>query len=176
VPGSYIDLHFPSAAFGDRFFRGSGTSEAAALTSGAVALLLQKRPDLQPDQVKAILTQSAAPLPLVSVRAQGAGVLRLGPGLSDALSVPSGGQSFGQSNGGGSLERARGDSHVSLDGVPLTGEQDIFGHGFSGTTWSGTTWSGTTWSGTTWSGTTWSGTTWSGTTWSGEIWSTYSWS
>jgi len=197
VPGSYIDQNFHSAAFGDRFFRGSGTSEAAALTSGAVALLLQKRPWLQPGQVKAILTKTAAPLPLVAVRAQGAGVLRLAAGVSDGLSVPDGGQSFGQSSGAGSLEGARGDKHVSINGVPLTGEEDIFGHGFSstehaaesasgqgwssdgswnGTTWSGTTWSGTTWSGTTWSGTTWSGTTWSGTTWSGTTWSGTTWS
>jgi serine protease AprX len=197
VPGSYIDQNFHSAAFGDRFFRGSGTSEAAALTSGAVALLLQKRPWLQPGQVKAILTQTAAPLPLVPVKAQGAGVLRLAAGVSDRVSVPDGGQGFGQSSGAGSLEGARGDKHVSVNGVPLTGEEDIFGHGFSGsdhatqsasgegwsseggwngTTWSGTTWSGTTWSGTTWSGTTWSGTTWSGTTWSGTTWSGTTWS
>jgi serine protease AprX len=197
VPGSYIDQHFSSAAFGDRFFRGSGTSEAAAITSGAVALLLQKRPGLQPGQVKAILVQTATPLPLVPVKAQGAGVLRLATGVGDALSVPDGGQGFGQSSGAGSLEGARGDKHVSVNGVPLTGEQDIFGHGFSGsdhaaqsasgqgwsseggwngTTWSGTTWSGTTWSGTTWSGTTWSGTTWSGTTWSGTTWSGTTWS
>jgi serine protease AprX len=196
VPGSYIDQKFSSAAFGDRFFRGSGTSEAAALTSGAVALLLQKRPWLQPGQVKAILTKTAAPLPLVAVRAQGAGVLRLAAGVSDGLSIPDGGQSFGQSSGVGTLEGARGDKHVSINGVPLTGEEDIFGHGFSsadhaarsaggdgwadggwnGTTWSGTTWSGTTWSGTTWSGTTWSGTTWSGTTWSGTTWSGTTWS
>jgi len=201
VPGSYIDQNFPSAAFGDRFFRGSGTSEAAALTSGAVALILQKRPALSPGQVKAILMQTAAALPLVPVKAQGAGILRLGVAVSDALSVPDGGQRFGSSNGAGSLEDARGDKHVSINGVPLTGEQDIFGHAFSasdhaaksangqgwsdggwngaslsGTTWSGTTWSGTTWSGTTWSGTTWSGTTWSGTTWSGTTWSGTTWS
>jgi serine protease AprX len=201
VPGSYIDQNYPSAAFGDRFFRGSGTSEAAAVTSGAVALLLQRRPGLQPGQVKAILTQTATALPLVPARAQGAGILRLGPSLSDGLLVPDGGQRFGSSNGAGSLEDSRGDKHVSINGVPLTGEEDIFGHAFSsgdhaaksasgqgwsdggwngatlsGTTWSGTTWSGTTWSGTTWSGTTWSGTTWSGTTWTGTTWSGTTWS
>jgi serine protease AprX len=197
VPGSYIDQNFPSAAFGDRFFRGSGTSEATALTSGAVALLLQKRPDLKPGQVKDILMQSAAALPLVAVKAQGAGLLQLGAGVSDALSVPGGWQGFTPSAGTGSLEKARGTRHVTVGGVPLTGEEDIFGHAFSsadhatqagagqgwgadgswnGTTWSGTTWSGTTWSGTTWSGTTWSGTTWSGTTWTGTTWSGTTWS
>jgi serine protease AprX len=196
VPGSYIDQNYPTAAFGDRFFRGSGTSEAAALTSGAVALLLQKRPSLTPDQVKAVLTLTASRLPGVTVQAQGAGLLQVAAGVSDTLPIPSGWQGFVPSTGGGSLEKARGTFHISQAGVALTGEQDIFGHGFSasqhasqsangqgwsnggwnGTTWSGTTWSGTTWSGTTWSGTTWSGTTWSGTTWSGTTWSGTTWS
>ena len=196
VPGSYIDQNFSSAAFGNRFFRGSGTSEAAALTSGAVALILQKRPSLKPGQVKAILAQTAAALPNVAVQAQGAGFLQVAAGVDDALSVPSGWQGFWPSVGNGSLEKSRGSGHVTIGGAQLTGEQDIFGHPFSssqhasqsangqgwsdggwnGTTWSGTTWSGTTWSGTTWSGTTWLGTTWSGTTWSGTTWSGTTWS
>ena len=40
VPGGYIDLSHPEGILNDRYFRGSGTSEAAAITSGAVALLL----------------------------------------------------------------------------------------------------------------------------------------
>ena len=37
-----------------RFVRGSGTSQAAAIVSGSVALLLSQRPTLTPDDVKAI--------------------------------------------------------------------------------------------------------------------------
>src|ERR1700745_2868144 len=59
VPGSYIDQNNPAAPLGDRYFRGSGTSEATAFTSGAVADLLQRYPQLTPDQVKQILTSSA---------------------------------------------------------------------------------------------------------------------
>ena len=35
VPGGFLDQAHPDAVFGDRFFRGSGTSEAAAIASGA---------------------------------------------------------------------------------------------------------------------------------------------
>ncbi|MBV9292053.1 MAG: S8 family serine peptidase, partial [Frankiales bacterium] len=51
-PGSTLDTQFPGARVGDRFFRGSGTSEAAAVVSGAVADLLSARPGLTNDQVK----------------------------------------------------------------------------------------------------------------------------
>ena len=191
VPGSYVDQNYPSAAFGDRFFRGSETSEAAALTSGAAALLLQRYPALRPGQVKAILTRTASPLPNIAVVAQGAGLLEAGSAVADTGSLPNSWQAFWPSIGTGSIEKSRGTNHILLGAVPLAGEQDIFGHSFtasqlawpellgqswSGGTWNGTTWSGTTWSGTTWSGTTWSGTTWSGTTWSGDFWSSDIWS
>jgi len=189
-----------------------GTSEAAAITSGAVALLLQQNPRLTPDQVKSDLKQSAVPLPNANAQAQGAGLLEvLGGAIAGAVKGIPGGtglvssedgassspwQLFMPSLGNGSLDKARGDDRVSMGGVALNGERDIFGAAFqsgamawaeagqrswsggvwNGTTWSGTTWSGTTWSGTTWSGTTWSGTTWSGTTWSGAAWNGTTWS
>src|SRR4051812_18737182 len=51
-PGSVIDAEYPGAVVDSRFFKGSGTSEAAAVVSGSVALMLQQHPDLTPDQVK----------------------------------------------------------------------------------------------------------------------------
>jgi serine protease AprX len=81
-PGSFIDERFPEAAVGQRFFRGSGTSQAAAVVSGAVATLLQKRPDLTPDQVKALLVETAIPLPAGDPRAQGAGLINVAAAAS----------------------------------------------------------------------------------------------
>ena len=47
-PGSFVDVNHPEGRVaGDttgRLFRGSGTSQAAAVVSGAVALLLQAYP------------------------------------------------------------------------------------------------------------------------------------
>ena len=57
-PGSVIDAEYPKAVVNTRFFKGSGTSQATAVVSGAVALLLQQHPTWTPDQVKSALTSS----------------------------------------------------------------------------------------------------------------------
>src|SRR5439155_22416006 len=76
VPGSLLDERYPVRAGADpRLINGSGTSQAAAVVSGAAALVVGQRPDATPDQVKALLLASAAPLPKVSDDAQAAGEL-----------------------------------------------------------------------------------------------------
>jgi serine protease AprX len=189
-PGSYVDQGNPSAELGDQYFRGSGTSEAGAYVTGAVALLLQEHPQLSPDQVKRMLKESSDPLSGYSKLWQGAGELDLNALLTDS---PGGNarQLHLSSIGTGSLEASRGSNHLSLDGVVLQGPEDIFGRPFnslsmamleaqgsswSGGTWNGSQWTGNSWSGNSWSGSSWSGSSWSGSSWSGSSWSNLSWS
>jgi serine protease AprX len=59
APGSVIDAtHGATAAVGDDYFKGSGTSFATAVTSGAVAAMLAERA-LTPNQVKALVMGTA---------------------------------------------------------------------------------------------------------------------
>jgi serine protease AprX len=186
--GSALDLKHPEARVGNsRFFKGSGTSEAAAAVSGAAALLLSQRPSLTPDQVKYLLMSTAVTLPNTDSEGQGAGLINLKAAKDAATpSLLIAKQLFTPATGLGSLEMARGSVHVSDGSLELNGETDIFGASFesatwaalslSGNTWSGGTWNGNTWSGNTWSGNTWSGNTWSGNTWSGNTWSGNTWS
>jgi serine protease AprX len=196
-PGSYIDTLFPSARYGDRFFKGSGTSQAAAVVSGAVALLLDQRPGLTPDQVKALLRQTASPMPMADAAGRGAGEVNLAAaGMTPA---PTGTQSLPGSTGTGSIEAARGSSHVADGDVELTGEWDIMGpwnaakwaqastdgsswvggrwnnRDWTGDCWCGTSWSGPSWEGRTWAGRTWAGRTWAGRTWAGRTWAGRTW-
>jgi serine protease AprX len=189
APGSHNDTNYPAAVVGDRFFRGSGSSQAAAVVSGAAALLLQQRPTLTPDQLKALLTASARPLAGFTATAQGAGSLDVAK--AERTATPTASQRFAPATGLGSLELSRGTSHLADGTVELRGEQDIFGVAFdtgswaakslAGTSWNGGTfntsaWTGTTWSGATWSGRMWSGRMWSGRMWSADIWSGRMWS
>ena len=56
VPGGYLDQTHPEGMIDSRYFRGSGTSEATAIASGSVALVLSRYPKLTPDQVKGFIT------------------------------------------------------------------------------------------------------------------------
>jgi serine protease AprX len=188
VPGSHLDLANPSALVGtSRFFKGSGTSQAAAVVSGAAALLISQRPNLSPDQVKYLLKSTAVRLPNADLDAQGAGLINLKAAKESFTPLAALVQQvFPVATGLGTLESARGSVHVTDGNVVLTGELDIFGATFdtsvwalaslTGNTWSGGSWNGNTWSGNTWSGNTWSGNTWSGNTWSGNTWSGNTWS
>ena len=194
-PGSFVDDTYGStAAVGNRFFLGSGTSQAAAVVSGAAALLLSQHPNLTPDQVKALLDANTHQM-YGRTSLKGSGELNLAAALN--APTPSVTQTWPTSNGTGSLEASRGSVHVvDGNGNQLTGEQDIFGNRvdttalaaaeangtawsrgiFNGGSWSGGSWSGASWSGASWSGASWSGASWSGASWSGASWSGASWS
>jgi serine protease AprX len=189
VPNSFIDARHSEGLLGTRYFRGTGTSEAAAVTSGTVALVLQEHPQLTPDQVKGFLTANARDLRPQQASSAGAGALdlrRLASSTPGTYAI----QKFAPATGTGSVELSRGHDHLTKDGIVLEGEIDIFGQPvtsttagsswsdgtWNGSTWSGSSWSGSTWSGVTWSGSSWSGSTWSGSTWSGSTWSGSSWS
>jgi serine protease AprX len=187
VPGSYIDQNNPAGALSDRYFRGSGTSEATAFVSGAAADLLQRYPQLTPDQVKSMLTSSCNKLTSYNWKQQGCGELDMSRLLSASVPSVFGSQQYNTpATGTGSLEASRGTDHISSNGVVLQGEQDIFGMPFNsaamaaleaaGSSWSGGMWNGSSWSGSSWSGSSWSGSSWSGSSWSGSSWSGSSWS
>jgi hypothetical protein len=187
-PGSFVDEANPGARVGSsRFFRGSGSSQAAAVVSGAVATILEQHPELTPDQVKALLITTSVPLPNADPVAQGAGLINLHRAREAKIStIGDAVQTWPRSSGTGSLQLARGSVLTEDEGVVLQGEQTIFGDAwnggswatssFEGTSWTDGAWNGRTWSGRTWSGESWSGRTWSGRTWSGRTWSGNGWS
>ena len=186
VPNSFIDAHHPDARIGRHYFRGTGTSEAAAIVSGAAALVLQRYPSLSPDLVKRYLERHAAKLRGFTPQQQGAGLIDLASMLRREPHLSGHEQRHPSATGLGSLELARGLDHLTRDGVMLTGEQDIFGTPgnaaamaaaeAAGTAWSDGTWNGSVWTGSSWSGSSWSGSSWSGSSWSGSSWSGSSWS
>ncbi len=196
-PGSYVDEAHPSARVGEAYFKGSGSSQAAAVVSGAVALLLDARPGLTPDQVKAVLRSSAEAMPSADPTGRGAGELDVMRALS--TTTPRTAQTLPASTGLGSLEAARGSQHVAMDDAELRGEAHVLGSfdartwaprsaafsAWSGGTWAGSdwtsgcwcsdSWTGRSWTGKSWTGKSWTGKSWTGAAWSGKSWTGKSW-
>ena len=164
VPGSTLDLAVPAATAGGRYINGSGTSQAAAIVSGTVALILEDRPNLTPDQVKALLMTTASRLSSAGPEAQGAGLVNVERAIETR--APSTVQGFARASGTGSLEGARGSVHVMADGIALNDERDIFGAAWDGAARASLSASATAWAGGTWNGNAWSGLSWSGLSWS----------
>ena len=161
IVGGLLDETFPAARIGDDGFRGSGTSQAAAVVSGAAALLLGRRGGLEPDDVKALLRSSAHPLAGTDDETQGAGVIDVAAAAATRTPPPWLRQHFAPARAGGWMHRA--------PGIEFAGE------GPQGSRWSGSRWSGSRWSGSRWSGSRWSGSRWSGSRWSGSRWSAAGW-
>jgi serine protease AprX len=204
-PGSFIDVNHPEGLVsGDtsgRLFRGSGTSQAAAVVSGSVALLLQAYPKLTPDQVKALLLATADPIAAGS-RYAGAGQIdvydaldavgKSGSGTTwkgiDGRSASTAVQTYPVSTGQGSLDAARGDCVLlDADGQPVIGEVDAQGNPWNASSWwrasaSLSSWSGGMWMGVTWTGDGWTADAydlksarWSSARWSSARWSSADW-
>jgi serine protease AprX len=178
VPGSMIDTYYPQARNGTALFQGSGTSQAAAVVSAAVALLLEAKPELTPDQVKYLIKSSATYLTTDAQRNGGGFELNVNAALAERLRK-SISQPPKRSSGSGLLEDARGTSHIVDNGVALTGEATVFGP-WNSSTWAAraanqTSWSGGTWMGYGIAGSGWTGYSWASKTWGAATWTARPW-
>jgi serine protease AprX len=188
-PGSVVADQFGSTgAVGTRFFRGSGTSEATAIVSGLAALLVQEHPAATPDQIKALLTSTAVRVRGGPPYASGHGEVMAGAAVASPL--PDTVQSWPRATGTGSLQGSRGTLMVTTHGVPLVGDQDIFGNRVDtgaladleaeARAWSGGTWNAATWTGDHWildltrHTYRWAYAPWTGESWAGIPWSSVS--
>lgn len=194
APGSWADRDRPEARVGNAYFKGTGTSQAAAVVSGIAALLFEADPSLTPDEAKAALVGSSSGL---------GGQPGAGSGLVDAAraveAVVSNQYGTTQINaqhapatGSGGIEPSRGSYHVysdlNADNVPelVTGEVDVHGNAWSAQTWRDEAWSAQQWRATPWHAVAgefarfqqavWLGPTWSGMVASSDAWSARHWS
>jgi serine protease AprX len=184
--GSTVETQNPSALIAPSYIKGSGTSQAAAVTSGVVALLLQARPDLTPDQVKDLLMSTALHMFGPSPNAQGRGRVQVAAALA---ATPTGAPQQLGATGLGSLEASRGGAHVTTtcndEPTDIVGEVDVrcdawdpqafTTSAWSGDAWTGVSWKGAAWTGVSWKDVAWSDANWDGVSWKGGTWTSDSW-
>jgi serine protease AprX len=194
APGSFADTTFPNARVGATLFRGTGTSQAAAVVSGAAALVLSKRPNLTPNQVKAVLTAGSAQIAgsgapenptTLKLKALDLAGSTAAIALADKHRLKTQNTATVLEKGDGSLELARGSYHIGYtddNGVfqELVGEKTVTGDAWDGSTWRTAAFDGSTWrdeafDASTWRGD-WMGSTWRALGWAGSTWREVSWS
>jgi len=157
APGSTIDQDNPSARVGDMYFRGSGTSMAAAVTAGVGALILGADPSLSPDDVKDALISGATPLAGGDPNAIGAGVINA-TAANDAASSGDNGKHGPGGHGG------KGNGKGSFDGRL-----------WDGRVWDGRVWDGRVWDGRVWDSRVWDGRVWDSRVWDSRVWDSRVW-
>ena len=175
--GSTIEQTYPKALYAPSYIRGSGTSEATAVTSGLVALLLQAHPTWTPDQVKYALKSTASPMLSYTANNQGSGrvnltgAMAIDPSAAPVQPTPS--------SGLGSIENSRGGQWVSAtcNGVStvIKGEIDVRCEPWNGSAWTGSAWTGSAWTGSAWTGSAWTGSAWTGSAWTNASWTGSAW-
>ena len=182
-PGSAIDQMHPDAVVGNYYFKGTGTSQAAAVVSGVVALMLDARPTLTPNRVKAILMGTA--MPYMAGPAGGAGLVNAYAATNAAAFTPNkyglANQGLAPSTGLGSLEASRGSFHVYADpdgdGTPqlIQGEIDIRGDQWVANSWNSNNWDSNNWNANSWSSVEWAANAWDSNNWDSNNWDSNSW-
>ena len=179
-PGSVVEQDNPDALIDGGYIRGSGTSQATAVTAGNIALLLAARPHLTPDRVKYLLTTSARPLYGVARAVQGGGELN----LARALRTSSAGapvQTLGATGIGGTLEASRGGHHVSVicpgatEATEVVGEIDVRCGAFSADQWTADQWTADQWTADQWTADQWTADQWTADQWTADQWTADQW-
>jgi serine protease AprX len=139
---------------------------------------MQANPSYTPDQIKDTLRSTANSLGSANLQAQGQGLIDVNNAhFATPSPVP---RAFRASTGSGTLEGSRGDVHLVLNGVTLSGEKDIYGMSFlaasmaiaeaAGKSWTGGVWNDSTWAGSAWAGSSWASTAWTGSAWADDSW------
>ncbi len=177
--GSFVDSFLATQNVGERFTRGSGTSQATAVTSGLAALLIEAQPSATPDQIKALLLDGTD----ISGRKQDvtgieASIDVLGSYKAAKKRLPQVRATDPFATCGTSWCRGIGDgSPTFIDWAKAAWTGSSWnGSSWNGNSWNGSSWSGSSWSGNSWNGSSWNGSSWNGSSWSGSSWSGSSWS
>ncbi|HEU0132611.1 MAG TPA: S8 family serine peptidase [Mycobacteriales bacterium] len=202
APGSAVDAANPDARVENAYFRGSGTSMATAVTSGAVAALLSARGWLAPDAVKNAVTTSTYDAPgLASYDAAGTGGLDLAAAydakVRHARLVRAGRAGGDQELAFAELARAwaAGDYDAAARAWALLDPQARAwaarawaafvwqrANSWSTSEWMGRAWAARAWAaddewlGRAWAARAWADTDWAGRAWSARAWAARAWS
>ncbi len=156
APGKDIVMYLPkneklgmgkkhsSQSIDKDYFRMSGTSLAAPIVAGAVAILLQDEPQLTPDQVKYRLMATA------NKNWAGYDIIRAGAGYLDIYAAVNG------------TTTASANSGIAASQLLWTGPEPV--------TWGSVSWNSVSWNSVSWNSVSWNSVSWNSVSWNSDHW------
>jgi serine protease AprX len=147
--GAVLAAEFPGKIVNHQYIQLSGTSAAAPIVSGAVALLAQVHPTLTPDQVKWLLTHTARPL-TGNPPGTGAGELDVASAAAFQGSVPR--------------------ANLGLIPNQLVALTYLAATGQSGVSWDSVSWDSVSWDSVSWDSVSWDSVSWDSVSWDSVSW------
>jgi serine protease AprX len=154
MPGEH-----PSHRVTDSYFRMSGTSVAAPMVTGAVALLLQDEPLLTPNQVKQRLLVTA------NSRWPGYDAQRAGAGYVDVYAAVLG-TSLDSTNHGLPVSRLLWDSMA----FTAWGSVNWNSVNWNSVNWNSVNWNSVNWNSVNWNSVNWNSVNWNSVNWNSDYW------
>ena len=175
-PGSTLPTLYPErivtapGATDAQYFRLSGTSMAAPVVAGVVALMLDRNATLNAAQIKNRLKSTVTPLPFGTLNIRG-------KGLVNALTAVGGISTTKEYSDGRVTDAFAKDMRRFIQGQAITWKDTTFNGGVDSLniTWDNITWENITWDNITWENITWENFTWENITWENITWENITW-
>jgi serine protease AprX len=163
-PRSVLANDPDTVQLGNGLYRGTGTSQATAVTSGLAALLLQAHPEATPTQVKASIRCAARNL---YGSRDGQGLVR----TTTRLCAGTDGQAF---DGSGD---ATGEStfDASSWGASSWGASSWGASSWGASSWGASSWAASSWAASSWAASSWAASSWAASSWAASSWAASSW-
>jgi len=164
--GSTLSTERPDSVVAPGYMQLSGTSFAAPVVSGTVAIMLARNPELTPDQVKGALMVTARPFKKAVGGAGGAGEISIDRAIEvDNPPNPNAGLSrFLVSTGG----------TVAFDA--FSWRRAARGSAsWNSASWNSASWNSASWNSASWNSASWNSASWNSASWNSASWNSASW-
>lgn len=167
--GSVLAVRYPEAEVRPGIWRGSGTSQATAVTAGAAAIYLSRFPDASPVELKTALRAGASPL--AGAAGSGAGVLTVPTGRP-AAGTPTGEEGFDAAAWAAGAWRSGGWAALLASSW---GSDSWSADWNADNPWAASSWGASSWGASSWGASSWGASSWGASSWGASSWGAGSW-